>query len=91
MQRLRSVVVVVVLTEFGNNLILKGTKYCIYSGDVTQDGFIDVSDLSKTYNDLKNSLSGYLATDVNGDNIIDVSDLSIVYNNEVNSIEKITP
>ncbi len=71
---------------FGNNLILKGTKYCIYSGDVNQDGIIDASDLSLVDNDVFNSVSGYVLTDVNGDNFVDASDLSIVDNNAFNSV-----
>jgi N-acetylneuraminic acid mutarotase len=76
---------------YGNNLILKGTKYCIYSGDVNQDGFIDGSDLALTDNDAFTFASGYLSTDVTGDNIIDASDLSVIDNNAFNNVIKITP
>jgi len=71
---------------YGNNQILKGTKYCIYNGDVNQDGIIDGSDVSLTDNDAFNFLSGYLNTDLNGDNIIDASDLVVVDNNSFNFI-----
>jgi len=76
---------------YGNNLILKGTKYCIYSGDINQDGVIDGSDLSFADNDVTNFVTGYVVSDVNGDNISDASDLSIIDNNAFNSIVKITP
>jgi len=76
---------------YGNNQILKGTKYCIYNGDVNQDGIIDGSDVSMTDNDAFNFLSGYLNTDLNGDNIIDASDLVVVDNNSFNFVMKITP
>lgn len=76
---------------YGNNLIQKGTKYCIYSGDVNQDGDIDAFDLTDIYNDLINFVSGYIATDTNGDRFVDIDDLMITYNNSVNSIGKITP
>jgi len=36
---------------YGNNLKLKGGKYCIYSGDCVQDGFIDGSDFIVIEND----------------------------------------
>ncbi|MEO6693630.1 MAG: hypothetical protein ABIY50_05125 [Ignavibacteria bacterium] len=76
-----------VTQAFGNNLILKGSKYCIYSGDVNQDGIIDASDISFIDNDAFEFISGpYLPTDVNGDNIIDGSDLSIADNNAINFI-----
>ena len=34
---------------FGNNLLLKGNKYCLYSGDVNQDGFINLTDVILTH------------------------------------------
>ena len=30
---------------YGNNEVLKGSKFCMYSGDVTQNGFIDLTDV----------------------------------------------
>lgn len=74
---------------YGNNLVLKGIQYCIYSGDVDQDGIIDAADLSRVDNDAFNSLMGYLNTDLNGDNFIDASDLSITDNNI--GVIKLTP
>jgi len=71
---------------YGNNQILKGTKYCIYNGDVNQDGTIDGSDVSMADNDAFNFLTGYLNTDVNGDNIIDATDLAVINNNAFNFI-----
>jgi hypothetical protein len=76
---------------YGNNLVLVGTKYCIYSGDINQDGIIDFSDLSIADNDAANFLSGYISSDVNGDNNTDITDLTIVDNNAFNLISKITP
>jgi len=66
---------------FGSNLILKSGKYCIYNGDVNQDGIIDAGDLSEIDNDILNSVFGYVKTDINGDEIVDASDLSAVDNN----------
>ena len=65
---------------FGNNLILKGSKYCIYSGDTNKDGVVDASDLSRVENDATNSLTGYTVSDLNGDYFVDAEDLSIVEN-----------
>ncbi|MBK7253193.1 MAG: hypothetical protein IPI04_04535 [Ignavibacteria bacterium] len=76
---------------YGNNMILKGTKYCIYSGDVNQDGIIDASDLSEVDNDAFNSLSGYVRTDVTGDDFVDAEDVSIVDNNAYNSVSVVRP
>jgi len=66
---------------FGNNLKQKRTKYCIYSGDVNQSGFIDVHDLIRIYNDAHLNNVGYLPSDLNGDNIVDASDMLICFDN----------
>jgi hypothetical protein len=66
---------------FGNNTILKGEKYCLYGGDVNQDGTLDTGDMTPVDNDASAYLSGYLVTDVNGDGIIDTADMTIVDNN----------
>jgi len=76
---------------FGNNQILKGTKYCIYNGDVNQDGIIDGSDAATIDNDAFNFATGYLITDLNGDQIIDGSDAAIADDNVFNLVAKITP
>ena len=67
---------------FGNNLKLKGTKYCIISGDVDRDGYIDASDASPIDNDSYISRTGrFLPTDLNGDNFVDADDMNIQDNN----------
>lgn len=76
---------------YGNNLTELGVKYCIYSGDVNQDGLIDIQDLSLTDNDLYNFATGNLVTDINGDYIIDVEDISIIDNNAFSIVTKVTP
>lgn len=76
---------------FGDNTIKKGTRWCVYSGDVNQDGVVDLTDVSTVDADNLNFVSGYTVTDVNGDNLVDLSDLSIVDINNLNFISKITP
>ncbi|MBK9405463.1 MAG: hypothetical protein IPN57_13230 [Ignavibacteria bacterium] len=77
---------------YGNNLKLKGSKYCAYSGDINQDGIIDASDLIKVYNDSYVGLTGrYILSDLNGDSIVDASDISTADNNVYNGVMKITP
>jgi Carbohydrate esterase, sialic acid-specific acetylesterase len=65
---------------YGDNLILVGDKYCVYSGDVNQDGSVDLSDLSMIDNDAAASVEGYVKTDLTGDSFVDLSDLSIADN-----------
>lgn len=76
---------------FGNNEILKGGKYCIYSGDVNNDGMISLIDNIIIYNNGINFYSGYSVSDINADNIVDLQDVLIAYNNSTEFIAKITP
>jgi hypothetical protein len=76
---------------FGNNLILKGSKYCIYSGDVNQDGIVDIGDISLIDNNVFSVTTGYNTSDLNGDNIVDISDLEIADNNAFNFVGRIIP
>ncbi len=76
---------------YGNNLIHKGTKYCIYSGDINHDGIVDASDESLTDNDAFNFVSGYVNSDVTGNGTVDAADLGIVDNNVFNFVRRIRP
>lgn len=76
---------------YGNNLVNKNSKWCIYSGDVNQDGFIDLSDLILIDNDSFNFASGYLNTDLTGDGIVDLNDMIICDNNAFNFVGTISP
>jgi hypothetical protein len=76
---------------YANNMILKSGNWCIFGGDVTQDGLIDSGDLGIVDNDNANYVSGYKTTDVNGDGLVDSGDLGIVDNNNANYIGKIIP
>ena len=76
---------------FGNNRVNKGSRYCIYSGDVSQDGIVDGNDAGSIDNDAYNFITGYVNTDLTGDNIIDASDASIVDNNAFNFVSAIRP
>jgi len=75
---------------YGNNLIKIGSKYCLISGDVNQEGVIDISDFAIIDNDIYSFKSGtFIASDVNGDKIVDLNDMQIVDNNR--SISVILP
>jgi hypothetical protein len=68
---------------YGNNMVLRGTRYCIYSGDVTQDLIIDLSDMAAVDNDVFNYAKGYRPADLNGDYFVEQSDYAIVDNNRL--------
>ncbi|MBK8550302.1 MAG: endonuclease [Ignavibacteria bacterium] len=76
---------------YGNNLILKDGNYCIFSGDVNQDGIVDLTDLLLIYNDAVDFSSGYFISDINGDRIVDLTDLLITYNNSAGFVSRIIP
>ena len=76
---------------YGNNLRLKSGRYCIFSGDVNNDGVIDSEDLSIIDNDAFNITSGYLLSDLTGDGITDAADLSIADNNAFDFVQLVRP
>lgn len=76
---------------FGGNLVLQQTKYCFYTGDVNQDGFVELVDLTLIDNAVNNYIKGYVSTDLNGDNFVDVTDYAFADNNAYDYVEKIVP
>jgi len=69
---------------FGNNTIQVNNspvRYALYSGDVNQEGTIDLADVLLVYNDASEFAAGYRNTDVTGNDITDLSDLVLTYNN----------
>ena len=76
---------------YGNNLKLVGTKWCIYGGDVNQDGFVETADVNLVFMDNINGATGYISTDLNGDNFVEIEDLNIVFVNNVIGVERKTP
>lgn len=76
---------------YGSNLKLIGTKWCLYTGDINQDGAVDLTDLVEIDNDVFSFSVGKRSTDLNGDNIVDLNDLILCDNNSFNFINAITP
>ncbi|MDQ3020048.1 MAG: hypothetical protein M3R36_05700 [Bacteroidota bacterium] len=71
---------------YGGNMILKGSRYCIYSGNVNNDMIIDTQDLLLIDNDLFNYETGSTVTDLTGDNLVDLEDMAIANENAANLI-----
>ncbi len=79
---------------YGNNMKsvdASPVRYAIYSGDINQDGFVNLTDIVTAYNGSSNFTTGYVSSDVNGDNIVDLTDVVITYNNSAGFVNKITP
>ena len=81
----------IVTSAFGNNMVLMGNKYCIYSGDINQDGTIDATDAGTVANDAANYVTGNVATDLTGDNYVDGTDFVIANNNSENYVSLLRP
>jgi endonuclease/exonuclease/phosphatase family metal-dependent hydrolase len=77
--------------SYGNNLKQVGTKWCIYSGDVNQDGTIDSQDLNSVYGANIFGVTGYTSTDITGDSFTEIGDLTNVFINNIFGIERKRP
>ena len=65
-------------------------KYCIYSGDVNQDGYITGDDYTGVDND--NTNFGYhVVNDVNGDGYVTGDDYTFIDNNNTNFVQRQVP
>jgi len=68
-----------------------GGKWSFYTGDVDQDGVVDVTDVGLIDNDSFNFASGYLSTDLDCNDIIDITDLAYADNNAFNFVSEVAP
>jgi hypothetical protein len=71
-------------------LALHNSKYCIYSGDVNQDGFVTSDDYTGVDNDNFNYAYN-LANDVNGDGFVTSDDYTFIDNNNFNYLQRQVP
>ncbi len=76
---------------YGNNMVLSIGKACLYTGDVNQDGIIDITDISLIDNDAFNFVTGNVVTDLNCDGIVDGNDIIYADNNALNFIGVMHP
>lgn len=78
-------------SAYGSNEKQVDGKWGIYSGDVNQNGIIDLADVISIYNESIIFKTGYIPQDCNGDSLADLSDIIIAYNNSQLFVTKITP
>ena len=72
---------------YGDNMKeVSSGVWALYSGDLNQDDFIDLSDYTNWETDYNASNIGYFATDTNGDGFVDLSDYTIWESNNNGSI-----
>lgn len=68
---------------FGNNMKDINGYWCIITGDINQDGFIDAIDVVNVFINNVLSINGYVDTDLNNDFITDQNDLNLVFQNNI--------
>lgn len=74
-----------VTQAYGDNLKWMTNAACIYTGDINQDGFVDIFDYLIFDPDFQNmSFGNYLLTDMNGDGAVDLLDY-IIFNENLQS------
>ena len=74
-----------------NQMEVEPGVFAIYSGDVNQDGFIGVDDVTVVDNDNLAGAFGYVVSDLNGDGFLGVDDVALVDNNNLNGVFAILP
>ena len=65
--------------------------YGLYSGDINQDGFIEIQDFSPLDTDSSVGAEGYYVTDLNGDGFVEIQDYPYLDDNSAAGIEKLHP
>ena len=78
---------------YGSNLVLvEPGVYAIHTGDINQDGIININDLLFEETKISSSsIVGYLPGDLNGDGIIESSDYSWISNKVRNTFSVLRP
>jgi hypothetical protein len=79
---------------FGDNMIqtdASPVRYAVYSGDVNQNGTVDLNDILSVYNAASVFSTGYVVNDVTGDNLVDLNDILIAYNNSATFVSVVKP
>ncbi|WP_162127322.1 Ig-like domain-containing protein [Flavobacterium phycosphaerae] len=77
---------------YGNNMkMLESGVYGIFSGDVNQDGFIEIQDYAPLDTDSANGAEGYNVTDLNGDGFVEIQDYPFLDDNSASGVELLRP
>lgn len=80
--------------SYGSNTVhvdVAPDLYAFYSGDINNDGLINLTDLIKVSNDASSFTAGYQISDLNGDQTVSLNDLIFAYNNSSKFVSLIRP
>ena len=81
-------------SAYGDNQIQVDSdplRFGCFSGDVSHDEVIDVSDVSEIENDAFEYAAGNVITDINGDGFVDVTDIAFADYGAANFVMCVTP
>lgn len=76
---------------YGNNLILKASRYCIFSGNVVRNHEINLDDIIQIINSSGLFTTRLNVNDLTGDKLVDLSDVLIVFNNSSRFVSRKSP
>ncbi|MEZ4689588.1 MAG: hypothetical protein R3A12_05160 [Ignavibacteria bacterium] len=76
---------------YGNNMINSGGSWSFYTGDVDQNGFVNLNDITIINNNANVFATGYLVSDLNGNNVTDLNDVILASNNSGSFVSVIRP
>ena len=76
---------------YGSNMVFSNNAWSFFTGDVDQNGVVDLTDGALIYNDGINFTAGYVNTDLNYDGIADLSDLILQFNNSSKFVSEMQP
>ena len=82
------------MQAYGNNQILvdnSPVKYAMFSGDVNNDGSVELTDLIEVYTAAVSFTSGDILHDLNGDNTVNLNDVIVCYNSVSSFVSVIKP
>ena len=71
--------------------MMPNLSYAIFTGDVNQDGLINITDRAMLLTDLNAALLGYSISDINGDGAVNTSDRALVLSNLNAGVIKLVP
>lgn len=76
---------------YGNNMVNVNNNWSFYTGDVNQDGIVDLFDGLLIDNDILNFTMGYVDTDLDCNGFVDITDFLYADNNILNFVGEIAP
>ena len=65
--------------------------WSFYSGDVNNDGAVNLADIGLINNDAVSFITGYVNTDLNYNGAVELGDILTAYNNNTKFVTEVRP